>query len=307
MDKSKLDERKWMEHAVQEAKKSRDEEDSRVHPRVGVVVVKGAKVLATAYRGEKKLGEHAEYTALERKLADGEVTGATVFTTLEPCTSRRHPKTPCAKRLIERKVDRVVIGMLDPNKEIRGTGEWQLAEHNIKIGRFDSDLMQSLMDLNRDFIRDQQRLGMRITFPANKSKWRRRACRLKGTNVNPPGDDVLAITYVAGNWWPQLAPIRVLRETTNEWEVDIDFGEPCTVKIYIVKANAIGMELVNYYRKMVYERNQAITRMTEHFNLDHEEVRRVLAPAYWPFTMATLPHGLEAEDCITLDVVAVEP
>jgi hypothetical protein len=54
----------------------------------------------------------------------------------------------------------VVIGMLDPNKEIQGRGEWFLFEHNIKVGRFDPDLTGSLKDLNRDFIRAQQRLGL---------------------------------------------------------------------------------------------------------------------------------------------------
>jgi pyrimidine deaminase RibD-like protein len=211
-----MNERKWMELAIEEAKKSKDEDDGRAHPRVGVVVVRNGKVLAASHRGESARGQHAEFTALEIKLKDHDLAGATVFATLEPCTSRSHTKVPCAHRLVERRVDRVVIGMLDPNKEIRGTGEWQLAEHNIKIGRFDSDLMQSLMELNRDFIRDQQRLGLRITGPANQSEWRGRLCRIQGTYVNPPGNDVVAITYVAGNWWPQLAPVRVLPESKNE-------------------------------------------------------------------------------------------
>jgi len=122
----RMSERKWMKLAVEEAKKSHDEGDGRVHPRVGVVVVKGGKLLATAHRGEEEPGRHAEYTALEKKLKEHNLAGATVFTTLEPCTSRNHPKIPCADRVVERNVDRVVIGMLDPNKEIRGTGEWDL-------------------------------------------------------------------------------------------------------------------------------------------------------------------------------------
>ena len=92
----------------------------------------------------------------------------------------------------------------------------------------------------------------------------------------------------------------------NEWEVDIDFGDTCPVKIYIVKANDIGMELISYYRKMVYERNQAILRIAQHFKLDAEEVRQVLAPVYWPLTMATLPPDLYTEDCITLNVVSLD-
>src|SRR5687768_14278463 len=104
----------FMKLAIEEMRKSQDESDDRVHPRVGVVVVKD-DVVVGAHRGEVKLGEHAEYTALERKLAEDIIAGATVYTTLEPCTTRNHPKVPCAERLVERRVARVFIGMLDPN------------------------------------------------------------------------------------------------------------------------------------------------------------------------------------------------
>jgi pyrimidine deaminase RibD-like protein len=101
--------REFMEKAVAEARKSRTE-DGRVHPKVGVVVVKDGKELAVAYRGELGKGDHAEFTALEKKLADVEIAGATVYTTLEPCTTRKHPKRPCAVRLNDRKVTGFATG-----------------------------------------------------------------------------------------------------------------------------------------------------------------------------------------------------
>jgi pyrimidine deaminase RibD-like protein len=143
-------ERNFMELAINEARKSVGE-DGRAHPKVGAVVVKGGIVLASAHRGELGKGDHAEYTALERKLADDSVAGATVYTTLEPCTTRKLPKIPCAERLIKRKVKRVVIGMLDPNPAIRGNGVLLLREHNIEVALFQPDLMAVLEELNRDF------------------------------------------------------------------------------------------------------------------------------------------------------------
>ena len=112
-----------------------------------------AEILATGYRGELANGDHAEFTALESKLRDEIVAGATVYTTLEPCTSRGHPKIPCAARLAERRVKRVVIGMHDPNPAVYGRGWAMLQEAGISTADFDSDLKNEIKDLNREFIR----------------------------------------------------------------------------------------------------------------------------------------------------------
>jgi pyrimidine deaminase RibD-like protein/NTP pyrophosphatase (non-canonical NTP hydrolase) len=146
----------FMRMAIDASRKCKGEDD-RAHPKVGAVVVKNGKVLAVTYRGELSDGEHAEYTALERKLADDVLAGATVYTTLEPCTSRNHPKVPCADRLIDRKVARVVIGMLDPNPDITGKGQRRLRDANIKTDLFPADLMAEVEELNREFTRFQKR------------------------------------------------------------------------------------------------------------------------------------------------------
>jgi pyrimidine deaminase RibD-like protein len=130
-------------------------EDERAHPKVGAVVVKNGKILAAAYRGECSPGDHAEFTVLETKLRDEAVSGAVVYTTLEPCTSRNHPKIPCAHRLAERKISRVVIGMLDPDPRISGKGVLTLRKANIEVELFPDDLMAQVEELNRDFMRAQ--------------------------------------------------------------------------------------------------------------------------------------------------------
>jgi pyrimidine deaminase RibD-like protein len=102
---------------------------------------------------EKFQKSHAEYIALDDKLSDNLVAGATVYTTLEPCTIRKHPKIPCAQRLVDRKLARVVIGMLDPNPNIRGLGDQLLSEANIEIQLFPKDLRAQVEEMNCDFIR----------------------------------------------------------------------------------------------------------------------------------------------------------
>lgn len=142
----------YMKAAIEEAMNSKSEA-GKVSPRVGVVVVKDEKVLAKTHRGAFDPKEHAEFTALERILENTTVAGATVYTTLEPCTTRNHPKLPCARHLIERKVGRVVIGMLDPNPAICGRGVRMLQSHNIIVNFFPTDLLNEIEEHNRAFRR----------------------------------------------------------------------------------------------------------------------------------------------------------
>jgi pyrimidine deaminase RibD-like protein len=148
------DDRRFALMAIEEALKSIPEDDEP-HPKVGAVIVKDGKLVSKAHRGENPKS-HAEYIALEGKLPDDLVSGATIYTTLEPCTTRNHPKIPCAQRLVERKVARVVIGMLDPNPEIRGRGVQLLREASIETQLFPGDLGAQAEEMNRDFTRAQK-------------------------------------------------------------------------------------------------------------------------------------------------------
>ena len=145
-------ERTFIEQAILAAQECVSE-PGRHSPRVGAVVAKQGKVLAVAHRGQYEHGEHAEFTALDKMLKDQILAGVTVYTTLEPCTTRTHPKVSCAQRLIDRKVARVVIGMLDPNEKICGRGFRKLRKANIEVVMFPPDLMAQVEDQNREFER----------------------------------------------------------------------------------------------------------------------------------------------------------
>ena len=123
-------------------------DQGRISPKVGAVLVKEGNIVAEAYRGELKEGEHAEYTMLERKVAGADLLGATVYTTLEPCTARNPPKQPCSRRLIERGVARVVVGMLDPDPRISGAGVEQLRLVGIEVDLAGPEQLADLYDLN---------------------------------------------------------------------------------------------------------------------------------------------------------------
>nr|WP_279306196.1 bifunctional diaminohydroxyphosphoribosylaminopyrimidine deaminase/5-amino-6-(5-phosphoribosylamino)uracil reductase RibD [Paeniclostridium sordellii] len=99
------------------------------NPLVGAVIVKDKKIISKGYH--KKYGEdHAEVNAF--KNAKENVAGATMYVTLEPCS--HYGKTPpCVDKIINNKISRVVIGMMDPNKLVSGQGIKKLQDAGIEV------------------------------------------------------------------------------------------------------------------------------------------------------------------------------
>ncbi len=99
------------------------------NPMVGALIVKEGKILGTGYH--RKYGEaHAEVIALRN--ARGDVRGASMYVTLEPCC--HHGWTPpCVDALIEAGMSRVVIGTPDPNPRVNGKGIQSLLDSGIQV------------------------------------------------------------------------------------------------------------------------------------------------------------------------------
>jgi len=151
-----------MRTAVDLSKQSRAEDDGRIHPKVGVVIAhQNGEVISTGYRGRYVPGNHAEQEALIG-INEDLVAESVVYSTLEPCTLRGK-QTPCCLRLIDRNVAEVVIGILDPNPDIRGRGWWKFEERGIKVRNFAQRFVREIRQMNRDFINYQLGPGLMVT------------------------------------------------------------------------------------------------------------------------------------------------
>ena len=141
---------KHMRLAIDEAKASKTE-DERAHPRVGAVLIHDGTVLASAHRGELGAGDHAEFTIFEKKLQGMDLKGSTLFTTLEPCTSRRTHK-PCADWILEKNVSTVFVGMLDPDPRVYTQGVSKLRGQGIDVQYFPEPLRKEIELDNSSFV-----------------------------------------------------------------------------------------------------------------------------------------------------------
>jgi diaminohydroxyphosphoribosylaminopyrimidine deaminase/5-amino-6-(5-phosphoribosylamino)uracil reductase len=99
------------------------------NPMVGAVVVRNQAVVGRGYH-QFPGGSHAEVHAIDA--AGAEAQGATLYVTLEPCNhTGRTP--PCTVKILEAGIQRVVIGMKDPNPHVTGGGADYLKSRGIDI------------------------------------------------------------------------------------------------------------------------------------------------------------------------------
>lgn len=110
------DDERWMKRALRLAEKGRGR--TSPNPMVGAVLIQDGEVVGEGYHS--KAGEaHAEIVAIGK--AGEKARNAILYTNLEPC-SHFGKTPPCAPAVIRAGLKRVVIGMEDPNPQVKGKG-----------------------------------------------------------------------------------------------------------------------------------------------------------------------------------------
>jgi ATP-dependent DNA helicase RecG len=158
--KPKFNPRELMEKAIAVMKQSISEprKDGNATPKVGAVLWKPDGTIESAFRGELRYGDHAEYTLLERKNRSNALDGCILFATLEPCApgARNHPKLSCAERIVNARIKEVWVGCQDPHPKVAGEGFQFLKDNGVTIHSFDRDLQEVIEKENDEFFRQAQ-------------------------------------------------------------------------------------------------------------------------------------------------------
>ena len=196
------------------------------NPSVGAIVVKKNKILS---RGWTQRGgvPHAEIIALKKK----NFSGATLYTTLEPCC--HYGKTPpCIKQIINSKIKRVVIGVKDPNPKINGKGIDELKKNkiNVTLGVLKKEIKKIHLGFFSNLINNKPFVSSKIAISKNgkminsNSRWiTSKSSRNYGNFIRSKHDAILTgintvlkdnpLLNCRQNGMDSLSPVRFILDT----------------------------------------------------------------------------------------------
>jgi diaminohydroxyphosphoribosylaminopyrimidine deaminase/5-amino-6-(5-phosphoribosylamino)uracil reductase len=123
------------------------------NPLVGAVLVRDGEIVGEGWH-ERRGGLHAEANAL--RVAGESARGATLYVTLEPCT--HHGATPpCVDAILEAGVERVVVGVRDPNPKVSGDGVERLRAAGVDVEVMQGEPAWRARDLNAGYLSVHER------------------------------------------------------------------------------------------------------------------------------------------------------
>jgi diaminohydroxyphosphoribosylaminopyrimidine deaminase/5-amino-6-(5-phosphoribosylamino)uracil reductase len=120
---------------------------------VGAVLVRDGEIVGEGWH-ERRGGPHAEVNAV--RAAGESARGATLYVTLEPCT--HHGATPpCVDAILDAGVERVVVGVRDPNPTVSGGGVERLRAAGVDVDVVQGEPVWRARDLNAGYLSVHER------------------------------------------------------------------------------------------------------------------------------------------------------
>lgn len=105
---------------------------------VGAVVLTASGRVFVGYTHETGPANHAEEEAVAKALAAGEaLSGATVYSTMEPCSSRKSKPLSCTQLIIDYRFRRVVYALNEPMNFTSCHGDRLLRDAGIEVDVLD--------------------------------------------------------------------------------------------------------------------------------------------------------------------------
>jgi pyrimidine deaminase RibD-like protein len=113
---------------------SRQSSAGKSRYRVGAVVVTAGGAEYGGFTGETDPANHAEEEAIAKAVAAGEnLCGATIYSTIEPCSSRSSKSTSCSELIIRHGFRMVVFALAEPDCFVRCRGAQLLVEAGLEV------------------------------------------------------------------------------------------------------------------------------------------------------------------------------
>lgn len=227
------------------------------NPLVGCVVLdNNGKEISTGYH--KAYGElHAEADALSK--LNNEARGGVLIVNLEPC-SHFGKTAPCADLIIEKGIKKLVIGMKDPNPNVKGNGAEKCKKAGIKV--IENVLHDECAKLNEVFIKNMTQkkvfvaiktattLDGKIATKTGDSKWiTSEKARKEVQKIRNRYDAILTTSSTVIKDNPSMAcslkngknPVRIILDR----ELKTDFNSKIYVssdeKVYVFTDEAINI------------------------------------------------------------------
>ena len=145
----------YMRHALSLAKNGIGHVNP--NPMVGAILVKNGEIIGRGYHARYGEG-HAEVNAF--KDAKGDVTGATLYVTLEPCQM-------CAGAIVQARIPRVVIGCMNEKAGCAGSilNLLQIPQFNHQVEVTYHVLEDVCSTMLKDFFKELRQRNKKVKTP----------------------------------------------------------------------------------------------------------------------------------------------